>query len=272
MVQTCRWLADRLVEAWSEAEQDGTFFNADGTAIVKEVGGEVGLLPKSTSDRIVVARRLIAERCLYGVDMNPLAVELAKLSLWLTTISKGYPFGFLDHNLKCGNPLGLTNAGQLINLSMDGKAGAQGLLFGREIEGALEEATGIRETLRSVPIRDIGDVHRVVHLDLKANDRLKTPILLSDALVGIELAEINSPSKRARLSELAALSDNAINGDIHSLEKLSRLSAADLETDEPEGKKRTPFHWVIEFPEVFGKRTQVLMHLLVIRRFWAVSE
>ena len=42
--------------------------NADGTAIVKEVGGEVGLLPKSTSDRIVVARRLIAERCLYGVD------------------------------------------------------------------------------------------------------------------------------------------------------------------------------------------------------------
>ena len=87
---------------------------------------------------------------------------------------------------------GLTNAGQLINLSMDGQAGAQGLLFGREIEGALEEATGIRETLRSVPIRDIGDVHRVVHLDLKANDRLKTAILLSDALVGIELAEINA--------------------------------------------------------------------------------
>ena len=52
---------------------------------------------------------------------------------------------------------------------------------------------------------------------------------------------------------MAALSDNAINGDIHSLEKLSRLSAADLEADEPEGKKRTPFHWVIEFPEVFGK-------------------
>ena len=38
----------------------------------------------------------------------------------------------------------------------------------------------------------------------------------------------------------------------YSLEKL-RLSADDLETDEPEGKKRTPFHWVIEFPEVFGK-------------------
>ena len=43
LVQTCRWLADRLVEAWSEAEQNGTFFNADGTVIVKEAEGEVGL-------------------------------------------------------------------------------------------------------------------------------------------------------------------------------------------------------------------------------------
>ena len=47
-----------------------------------------------------MARRLVAERCLYGVDLNPLAVELAKLSLWLTTLSKGRPFDFLDHHLE----------------------------------------------------------------------------------------------------------------------------------------------------------------------------
>ena len=47
------WLADRLVEAWSEAEQNGTFFNADGTVIVKEEEGEVGLLPQSTSENFV---------------------------------------------------------------------------------------------------------------------------------------------------------------------------------------------------------------------------
>jgi type II restriction/modification system DNA methylase subunit YeeA len=53
----------------------------------------------------VIARRLIAERCLYGVDLNPLAVELAKLSIWLVTLAKGRPFGFLDHNLRCGDSL-----------------------------------------------------------------------------------------------------------------------------------------------------------------------
>lgn len=50
-------------------------------------------------------RRLVAQRCLYGVDVNPTAVMLAKLSLWLATLSPGRPLGFLDHRLKCGNSL-----------------------------------------------------------------------------------------------------------------------------------------------------------------------
>lgn len=50
-------------------------------------------------------RRLVAERCLYGVDLNPLAVELAKVSLWLTTIAKGKPLTFMDQNLVCGDSL-----------------------------------------------------------------------------------------------------------------------------------------------------------------------
>jgi hypothetical protein len=50
-------------------------------------------------------RRLVAERCIYGVDLNPLAVELAKVSLWLTTIAKGKPLTFLDQNLVCGDSL-----------------------------------------------------------------------------------------------------------------------------------------------------------------------
>lgn len=50
-------------------------------------------------------RRLVAERCLYGVDLNPMAVELAKLSLWLTTLAEDRPLTFLDHHLRCGNSL-----------------------------------------------------------------------------------------------------------------------------------------------------------------------
>jgi type I restriction-modification system DNA methylase subunit len=50
-------------------------------------------------------RRRVVERCIYGVDLNPLAVELAKLSLWLATVARGKPLSFLDHHLRCGNSL-----------------------------------------------------------------------------------------------------------------------------------------------------------------------
>jgi hypothetical protein len=50
-------------------------------------------------------RRLVAERCIYGVDLNPMAVELAKVSLWLTTVAEGKPLTFLDHHLRCGDSL-----------------------------------------------------------------------------------------------------------------------------------------------------------------------
>lgn len=48
-------------------------------------------------DELVVARRLIAQRCLYGVDRNPMAVDLAKVSLWLATLAKEHPLTFVDH-------------------------------------------------------------------------------------------------------------------------------------------------------------------------------
>jgi len=53
----------------------------------------------------IILRRLIVEKCIFGVDINPLAVELAKLSLWVETMDKDLPFEFLDHKLKVGNSL-----------------------------------------------------------------------------------------------------------------------------------------------------------------------
>ena len=52
-----------------------------------------------------VLRRHVVERCLYAVDLNPLAVELCRLSLWIETMDRTLPFGFLDHKIKCGNAL-----------------------------------------------------------------------------------------------------------------------------------------------------------------------
>ena len=62
-------------------------------------------------DELLHARRIVAQRCLYGVDKNPMAVDLAKLSLWLATLAREHPFTFLDHALRCGDSLvGLTKA------------------------------------------------------------------------------------------------------------------------------------------------------------------
>src|SRR5207244_12816206 len=70
-----------------------------------------GKLPKVPDDETpeLLAQRTVAQRCLYGVDKNPMAVDLAKLSLWLATLAKDHPFTFLDHSLRCGDSLiGLT--------------------------------------------------------------------------------------------------------------------------------------------------------------------
>ena len=52
-----------------------------------------------------VLRRYVVERCIYAVDLDPLAVELCRLSLWIETMDRELPFGFLDHKVKCGNSL-----------------------------------------------------------------------------------------------------------------------------------------------------------------------
>ena len=65
-------------------------------------GGESGL---AQAKALAICRRLVAVHCLYGVDKNPLAVELAKLSLWLESYAEGLPLTFLDHRLICGDSL-----------------------------------------------------------------------------------------------------------------------------------------------------------------------
>nr|WP_218827793.1 DNA methyltransferase [Halorubrum halodurans] len=67
---------------------------------------EEGEEPRIDEERdINWARRKVAQRCIYGVDLNPLATELAKVSLWLRTLAAEQPLAFLDHHLKTGNSL-----------------------------------------------------------------------------------------------------------------------------------------------------------------------
>jgi hypothetical protein len=106
LVQACRYMADRLLEAWDAVQRANP-----GTVRITPEGqlstGQPGetLLPEDLRERQTVALRLVAQRCIYGVDKNPLAAEMAKLSLWLLTLAKDKPFEFLDHAIRCGDSL-----------------------------------------------------------------------------------------------------------------------------------------------------------------------
>jgi len=255
LVQACRWLADRLVEAWARAEAQGHTVGIDGR--VAEAGATVEPLPRDVEERTIVARRLVAERCLYGVDLNPLAVELAKLSLWLTTLAKGRPFGFLDHNLRQGDSLlGIHRLDQLTQLTMNPSGQGQMRLFGQTIERAVREAIELRQRLRETPIRDIRDVEVMAHLDADARQRLEVPELIADAFIGEMFAAGGTGAAlESALASLAVQAGRAIDGDQETQAAMRRRAAAALATDLPAGKpSRRPFHWPLEFPEVFTQQ------------------
>jgi len=253
LVQACRWLSDRLVEAWSQVEATGKTVSVDGEVL--EAGAAKEPLPRDSEARSVIARRLIAERCLYGVDLNPLAVELAKLSIWLVTLAKGRPFGFLDHNLRCGDSLlGIHRLDQLIELSMTPGGEGQQRLFGQNIERAVQEAITLRQQLRAMPIRDIHDVEAMALLDASARQKLEMPEQIADAFVGEVLATIgNGYALENGLSSLAIHAGQAISGDEAAFRTIALRASARLAFDLPAGKPvRKPFHWPLEFPEVFS--------------------
>ena len=106
-------LADRVIEAMAEAEA-----TVEGyiSPLVERIDGIRNTImanaedrgwtfdPAQLDDRHIV-RRMVLKRCVYGVDKNPMAVELAKVSLWLHTFTVGAPLSFLDHHLRCGDSL-----------------------------------------------------------------------------------------------------------------------------------------------------------------------
>ena len=126
------YLADRVMASMAEAEaaMEGYISPVveDIDAVRDTVLGNAGkqgwtIHPEQLDDRHVV-RRMVLKRCVYGVDKNPMAVELAKVSLWLHTFTVGAPLGFLDHHLRCGDSL----FGSWVRQGFD-RAGKGGWLF-----------------------------------------------------------------------------------------------------------------------------------------------
>lgn len=252
LVQACRWLSDRLVDAWKEAEADGKRVDGNGRVVEDADTEDFDPLSQDVEERTIFAYRLVVERCLYGVDKNPLAVELTKLSLWLTTMAKRRPFNFLDHNLRSGDSLlGITEIRQLTERSLMPKDSGQSRLFDKKIRESVQKAIEHRMKLRSIAIRGIEDVNTMAALNENSRRALILPKLAADAFVGIVLAEQHEATRVDRLQELENYADQAMNGDDAARDKLQSDALTDLKEDAPDRLPRKPFHWSLAFPEVF---------------------
>ncbi|MFZ2117772.1 MAG: DNA methyltransferase [Pseudonocardiaceae bacterium] len=262
LVSACRYLADRVVDAW---DRDGV--PDDDAELLDAVGDRDELL--------LVARRRVVARCLYGVDRDDMAVELAKLSLWLVTLAKNKPFGFLDHALRCGDSLvGLVSEHQVAAFHLDPANGwAVGTdLFrtlNERIDGVLNDVTDIREQIESTVVQDARDAAEKAELLANAEWMTRKLRLAADAVVG---AALSTAVRQARRYENGMVVDNddeedlddrlrAIADDVDLLTRdLADPSLEDRLRATIEGWLRggrpepiRPLHWPLEFPEVMRR-------------------
>jgi hypothetical protein len=260
LVQTCRYLAERLVEAWETAERenpDKVVIAPEGT--LSQFRPDECPIPKDSDERLTVARRIVAERCVYGVDKNPLAVEMAKLSLWLITLAQGRPFTFLNHALKWGDSLlGVTDAQQIEFFHLNPKEGNQLAIVSTICRPLLEEAIAKRQELEGFSVNDIRDLQRKDELLEEAEKALNQVRFIGDLLVGEALMQAGKVGNLV-VEDLGVLSQQvagALAGKNEErqrkIEVLYDKAQRMLDIGNPgEQAPRKTFHWALEFPEVF---------------------
>ena len=218
LVEACRQLSARLVDAWSMH------------------GGPQDL--PADEDELLHARRLVAQRCLYGVDKNPMAIDLARLSLWLITLARDHEFTFIDHALRHGDSLvGLTRH-QIERFHWAAEApsfqlGTESMEVRRHVERVSEMRQLIRELGDESPEHELRQLLDEAEREL-SNIRRVADLILAAFFEGEKPKE--RESYRGKYADLLLKEDQA--------ESASRAAA------EP---PVLPFHWELEFPEVFER-------------------
>nr|WP_248813452.1 type IIL restriction-modification enzyme MmeI [Frankia sp. AgPm24] len=281
LVAAARYLGARLVEAWTlegDSRALGRFTEAETDGITQAGRLPTGLTGRSPLDlaslrpadtaaadaeedgAIIEARRQIIEHCLYGADINEMAVEMAKLSLWLVSMDPHRPFTFLDDKLVAGDSLlGITSVDQLEHMHLDPARGS-------EIHKDLFKWTaGIRELVHSVAderralvARDgstLDGLDEKAQLLTDAQNRTAQLRHHADALVGAILAHAGRGDRGQNNASVAAaklvadLTAGTTTVD-DAIRQIKRWLAAD---HVPGSFTRVPIHWPLVFPEVFER-------------------
>lgn len=189
-------------------------------------------------------QRVVMKRCIYGVDLNPMAVELAKVSLWLHSFTIGAPLSFLDHHLRCGNSLVGAMAKQAAD-AMEQEDSGQINLFEGPFRGLLRAA----EIMRGVSVLSdatFAEVEQSESLFREFAGAAQPYKRLLDIYISPHFG-----SKRAAhtLRVYGTELLKAIKGEKGI--KLGKQDTAVLTEAEKLFFSKRCFHWDLEFPEVF---------------------
>lgn len=239
LVAAARYLAERLIEARSKE----------------------GLGADTDEDVRRWAIREVVARCLYGADINGMAVEMCKLSLWLVSMDPGKPFSFVDDRVFHGNSLiGVTTERQLLAQHIDPTRSRilQTKLLQLDVTSDLARAAQLRRELSSGQVDDADRMRstrskqRFLDEAREVTRRLRD---VADGIIAAGLREGGKPGRalESRYDELAdalyaAYPQNGADGDRSNLDEI--LLAGLASTVGAGAAPTKPLHWVIEAPDV----------------------
>lgn len=196
----------------------------------KEALGD-DMVGKNEVDDIGLLRRQVARRCIYGLDVNPMAVELARLALWIHTFVPGLPMSNLDHNLVNANSLtGIGHITEAVDALQPGRKPGELTFFDTIIDDQLNVARDLLTEVANASEANKRHVERGAALLAKAQRSAETTRLIFNAAVAARLGEIT----------VGAVYD------LSALDKTLRQPAVDEAVD-----GLLPAHFPYLFPEVF---------------------
>jgi Eco57I restriction-modification methylase len=231
LVAAARYLAARLVEAYAKA----------------------GVDRGSPHEQQVDALRKVVASCLYGADINPMAIEMCKLSLWLVSLDPKLPFSFVDDKVLVGNSLlGITDLAQLRALHIDGSVTAAASLFDIDTDGPIRRAITIRRALATEIDNDdpSRSAKRKAQLIDEQNAVLGDLHRWADGVIAAGLRVGGKPGKKLdeAYENLRAAVELDAGGDGSALDDIIDIGLTP--TVETDYHRWRPLHWALEVPDV----------------------
>ncbi len=254
LVEAVDFITDRLLAFLNQFPVNPVTFMLDRTRknILEALGAQGVAVDPDKLTEVNLLKRHVLKRCIYGVDLNPMAVELAKVSLWLDAFTIGAPLSFLDHHLRCGNSLvGAT--------FKDLEAATKGQLFGIDYEPLLR---AIRHVLHVNAMSDAtaAEVKQSATEYGEARGQLEGYQIVLDLLVAKHFGEPDAPELLARGgSELRLHNRHDLMRSLADLNELAVVERVERIANQPHLRF---FHWEVEFPEVFFGFADVNQRLL----------